>query len=116
MGFYSAKCRVCGLEVLNEYADRNGPLSEVTVVNRRGKVVAQGRYDGYGAVGGVEVAFSPSFTSTRDSWFHTECWEWAGKPGFMGPSQSAPNQGFFDSEATKRAWNALVKQRRGGRP
>ena len=42
---------MCGLEILNEHADKDGPLSEVTVVNRRGKVVAEGRYDGYGAVG-----------------------------------------------------------------
>lgn len=89
MGVFSWKCHRCGLSILNTMID-NTHYSKATVILGNGSII-HGEYDGYGRVGIAE-----DLADHKATWFHTKCWEDAGKPtSFLGQSDWAEDQGHF---------------------
>lgn len=110
MGFFSAKCKCCGLSILAPYAVKDYLTPAQSWLNR---VVAifpdsearnrfdRGNYDGYGRIicGPITIENLWDGKWTADL-YHDECWRKAGSPlAFTGGSKDAPDQGFFIDQA-----------------
>lgn len=101
MGFFSALCLGCGHPALCPAAteSKNAWMSDCITMIKGRKTTIEGRYDGYGRLGGISIA-SPLFNDHVSLW-HDKCWEIAGKPGhFTEPSPNAPDQGWFFDHGT----------------
>ena len=92
MGFFSWKCKACLKSIKAPY---NLPYgyeyqNEAVLLESKGSIII-GSYDGYGNVGQYEIGYDP----LEPELWHKLCWEEAGKPEYIGPSEHAEDQGFF---------------------
>ena len=96
MGFFSWNCKHCGKEILAPYPTSKWSQCVALVEERFDSQPTTemyfGEYDGYGRIDGMDL-----FCDDIEM-YHRHCWHEAGEPDeFIGPSDSAPNQGYFFS-------------------
>lgn len=92
MGFFSQQCHECRHSILSARAtnDINDWMRFAVAITPSGDIHT-GEYDGYGSVGGAEMAVGDCNTV-----YHRACWEVAGKPmEYRGESPFADDQGWF---------------------
>ena len=95
MGLFSWDCLGCNRSIRSPYtrAGKGDWMSQATHVSVSGSI--SGKYDGYGRIE------TPDYNDDDDdglgdgAWWHTACWEHAGKPGYAGDSPHAHDQGHF---------------------
>ena len=90
MGFFSWNCKECGKSIRSPYSvDKNTDwMADAVALLKNGSVII-GEYDGYGRIGGTDLADS------APTMYHHKCWIKAGKPEYSGESDWAEDQGFF---------------------
>lgn len=102
MGFFSWNCRGCGHPLLSAYSMNsiNVWMVNAIAITKRG-CFHTGDYDGYGNVGGANIAGGVRYGKTGVSrgdpdCYHHKCWQILGEPkGYKGGSTSARDQGYF---------------------
>ena len=117
MGFFSWNCKCCDKSVLSPYCPNEVDwMNKMTMVLKTGEVL-QGEYDGYGGLGNRSDKYAESYDYKHEDLnenmgpeqivlhyeenatiYHTRCYEENDKPGFVGMSKSASDQGFFLAE------------------
>lgn len=109
MGFFSWNCKVCRRSIRSPWASQPPASAWTTeVVAVSPTITLQGVYDGYGRIAPTAAAATapphnhdtPNLLALMDtppgaSVFHRACWQLVGSPGYVGPSSSALDQGFF---------------------
>ena len=97
MGFFSWNCNGCGHPLLSPHAvnKMNAWMQDSVTIDHTGKIL-EGFYDGYGRVGGEDINYT--YGVLEPCVWHRRCWENAGSPKEYGPSDSAPDQGYFFDE------------------
>jgi hypothetical protein len=91
MGFFSANCQECGHPLLSVAAtgEINGWMNRGVAITRGGSII-RGCYDGYGRLDSFDDVVGETTV------WHEACWLVAGAPQeYRGPSQWAPDQGWF---------------------
>ena len=112
MGFFSWNCKCCGKSIVSPYSPKEIDwMNKITMVMNTGEVI-QGEYDGYGHIynRSDDHAYGSNWDIDENAediclnnehqatFYHTRCYEKNGKPGFVGSSDSASDQGFFLAE------------------
>lgn len=104
MGFYSGKCKGCGLSIISKSAiskklDSYGAADLTNMVLIKEDLLAKGIYGGYGDLetrsGSV---IEEIFHGKGDAAYHNICWQLAGNPVWENdptPSDDASDQGWF---------------------
>ena len=93
MGFFSTNCKGCGASIKAPY---NLPSEiewqNVMVAASPSGEIAVGSYDGYGRVAEDENLLD---IAPDAEWWHQRCWQSAGEPEYVSPSDHSRDQGFF---------------------
>lgn len=91
MGFFSWDCKECDESIKAPHGIPKQMAWQNECVATNGENTIKGEYDGYGTVGGIDIA------EVGDSYafYHRRCWDKPGDFIFDKPSQPSNDQGYF---------------------